>query len=85
MCQQTIRMCQHYAICIGFNRYYEDNSFNTKPYGECVQNYAGTNRRTHYSKYNNPAACIDGGGQWVDFYSYIDKDSSKCKKTLSGN
>lgn len=58
-------------------RYYAENSFNTNPKGECVQNYPNVNRKRHFSRYNNPAECAENDGEWVDFYNFIEKDASK--------
>jgi len=56
--------------------YYAENSFNTNPKGECVQNYPNSNRKRHFSRYNNPAECAENDGEWVDFYNFIEKDAT---------
>ncbi|CAH1783890.1 unnamed protein product [Owenia fusiformis] len=52
--------------------YYTNNSFNTRPYGECIETY-GNGQAKHWSQYNNPADCADNGGEWTEFSSYLDK------------
>ncbi|XP_067928510.1 protein DD3-3-like [Watersipora subatra] len=56
--------------------YYKSNSFNVRSYGRCVEQYSGTNRVKHASKYNNPSACEQEGHNWVEFYNYLEKDTS---------
>ena len=62
-----------------FGRYYEQNSFNTQPYGECVERYGNNQngRVRHFSKHNNPESCAENGGEWVNFYNFIEKDESE--------
>ncbi|XP_074661736.1 protein DD3-3-like isoform X2 [Tubulanus polymorphus] len=60
---ENASMCSHY----------QSNSFNVKPYGECVEFYPGTNTWKRGSRWNNFAECKANGGTWVDFYNYLEK------------
>ncbi|CAK8683460.1 unnamed protein product [Clavelina lepadiformis] len=51
--------------------YYTENSFNSKPYGECVEEF-NDGKRKHWSTANNPEACADKGGQWVEYHNYLE-------------
>ena len=51
--------------------YYEENSFNRKPYGECVEKYSN-NRRKYFSQFNNPADCEENEGTWTEYYSFLE-------------
>jgi len=46
--------------------YYKENSFNRKPYGECITTWETGNRK-HWSESNNPEDCEEEGGTWVEF------------------
>lgn len=50
--------------------YYKEHSFNRKAYGECVETEG--NRRKHFSQANNPAACAEVEGEWVEYYSVLE-------------
>ena len=58
-------------ILFFFYSYYTENSFNSKPYGECVEEF-NDGRRKHWSTANNPEACADKGGQWVEYHNYLE-------------
>ena len=48
-------------------RFYEENSFNNRPYGRCVEKFDGTDDVKHYSEANNPDDCT---GEWQEFHQY---------------
>uniref|UniRef100_H2Z107 Uncharacterized protein n=1 Tax=Ciona savignyi TaxID=51511 RepID=H2Z107_CIOSA len=52
-------------------KYYEDNTFNKRAYGECVEQLTGGGRK-HWSNVNNAAQCADKGGQWTDYYGFLE-------------
>lgn len=52
--------------------FYQMNSHNVRPYGACVELYAG-NKRKHASRWNNATGCEQNGGQWVVFHNYLEK------------
>lgn len=67
--------------------YYEENSFNRKPYGECVEKYSN-NRRKYFSQFNNPADCEENEGTWTEYYSFLElapdkKTESQCNAANS--
>nr|XP_002122731.1 protein DD3-3-like [Ciona intestinalis] len=53
-------------------KYYQDNSFNKRTYGECVETFATGGGRKHWSTVNNASQCTDKGGQWVDYHNYLE-------------
>ncbi|XP_060076266.1 protein DD3-3-like [Ylistrum balloti] len=53
-------------------QYYEKESFNSRSYHACVEDY-GDGSRKHASKWNNQEECVDNGGQWVAFHNYLEK------------
>ncbi|KAK3102065.1 hypothetical protein FSP39_008504 [Pinctada imbricata] len=55
-------LCQHF----------QQESFNVKPKGECVELYGNGNRK-YWSRWNNEAECTANGGQWIMFSSYMEK------------
>jgi len=50
-----------------FCPFYEENSFNNRPYGRCVEKFPNGEYR-HYSEANNPDDCDNG--EWQDFHNY---------------
>jgi len=59
--------------------YYKKNSFNRKPYGLCVHEYPNGSRKP-FSPHNNPEACATHGGQWLEYYSYLELAPLKTNK-----
>lgn len=53
--------------------HYTSKSFNNQPYGECIES-------KKWSQYNNKAACEENGGNWVNFYNYLEKKTDKSNK-----
>jgi hypothetical protein len=51
---------------------YKEKSFNSQPYGRCVEKFQNSNNPKHWSTANNPAACAEKGGEWQDFESYLE-------------
>ena len=47
-------------------------SFNVRPYHECVEFYSD-NTRKHWSRYNNEKDCVKNNGKWIEFYNYLEK------------
>ncbi|XP_057297187.1 protein DD3-3-like [Hydractinia symbiolongicarpus] len=61
--------------------YFQSESFNVKPKGECVENWPNTNIPKHYSKYNNKADCENNKGVWKEFHSFLEKAKAYETKT----
>ena len=56
--------------------YYNTESFNVKPKGECMQKYpAQTRYYKHDSIYNNKFDCESHGGEWINYYNYLEEAS----------
>jgi len=57
--------------------YYQNESSNSAPKGECVEYYEtlvenpGRKMRKAASMENNKADCIEHGGEWIEFYDYL--------------
>lgn len=60
----NVSMCQ----------FYQSNSFNVRPYHQCVEFFAGstTPPRKTYSRYNNKTGCEANGGTWTAFYNFLE-------------
>jgi len=64
--------------------YYELNSFNVRPYHECIYHWdEEKTHRKHYARHNNQANCEAGQGTWTALYNYLEKapeynSESKC-------
>lgn len=52
--------------------YYQTESFNVKPKGECMEKYGGGGYK-HASKYNQNSTCVEGGGEWFEFSNYLEE------------
>lgn len=54
--------------------YYRNESFNQKSKYLCVE-YYDNNVKKHWSRWNTETECVKNGGQWTEFYNYLEKST----------
>lgn len=56
--------------------YYKSQSFNTMPKSKCVEYYNNSRVMKPGSRWNNKSDCENNQGTWVEFYNYLEIDTS---------
>ena len=56
---------------------------------ECMEKYRNSDEYKHWSEHNNKEDCVNRGGEWLEFYNYLERapqytNSKDCTKA-SGN
>jgi len=68
--------------------FYREESGNRKGKGECVEYYPDSQIRKHYSTANNELDCAKSGGNWTEFFNFLEiipnvNSESDCRESAS--
>jgi len=79
-------MAENVTMC---RNHYQKHSFNVRKKHECMEKYRNSDEYKHWSEHNNKQDCVSRGGEWLEFYNYLERapqytNSRDCTKA-SGN